>query len=431
MSYQNSQDNQDSPEEIIRITDPNTDRYHVFGLISWWKPEIVHNATVLVVGAGALGNEVLKNLALMGVGRILIIDFDRIETHNLSRSVLYRPEDVNQRRPKAQVAAEAVKTINPDVKVHWLNGDISFDVGMGIFRRVDVVIGCLDNRWARLWVNRYSLYVNKPWVDGGIADLMGEVKVFTADYPCYECSLAELDWEIINLRNSCPALERLNLQQGRLPTTPTIASIIGALQTQEALKLLHNLPTQPGKILVVNGFVNDFYLTALQENEKCQSHWVWEPITELSDRRSDNTTLQMLLEIARQDLGPEAVVRLADGGQNRGRSFVLNHKCEECGSQTRVFQPLHRVSLQSAVCPVCQPRLAPEADLDNLNGDEPFLRSSELALTDIDGDEEFLDLTLAELGIPPLHIIYARDPVTGAMRYYELTGDAVDFFRFE
>ena len=64
--------------ETIVITDPDTDRYHTFSYISWWKQEVVTNATVMVVGAGALGNEVLKNLALMGIGNLLIVDFDTI-----------------------------------------------------------------------------------------------------------------------------------------------------------------------------------------------------------------------------------------------------------------------------------------------------------------------------------------------------------------
>ena len=66
-------------QQTIVITDPDADRYHTFGYISWWKQEVVRDATVMVIGAGALGNEVLKNLALMGVGNLLIADFDTIE----------------------------------------------------------------------------------------------------------------------------------------------------------------------------------------------------------------------------------------------------------------------------------------------------------------------------------------------------------------
>ena len=134
--------------ETIIITDPDTDRYHTFGFISWWQQEVVRNATVMVVGAGALGNEVLKNLALMGIGNLLIVDFDTIEDANLSRSVLFREGD--RGRPKAEVAAEAVKRLNPDVNVKAWYGDINYEMGLGVFRHIDVVIGCLDNREARL-----------------------------------------------------------------------------------------------------------------------------------------------------------------------------------------------------------------------------------------------------------------------------------------
>ena len=58
-------------QSVIVITDPDSDRYHTFGYISWWKQDVVRNATILVAGAGALGNEVIKNLALMGIGNLV------------------------------------------------------------------------------------------------------------------------------------------------------------------------------------------------------------------------------------------------------------------------------------------------------------------------------------------------------------------------
>ena len=62
----------------------------VYTLLSWFKMEKVKNARILVAGAGALGNEVIKNLALFGVGHIFVVDFDRIEISNLTRSILFR-----------------------------------------------------------------------------------------------------------------------------------------------------------------------------------------------------------------------------------------------------------------------------------------------------------------------------------------------------
>ncbi len=68
-------------------------RYHRQSLIAWWDQDLVGNAKILVVGAGALGNEVLKSLALLGVGHVVVYDMDRIEESNLNRSVLFRTGD--------------------------------------------------------------------------------------------------------------------------------------------------------------------------------------------------------------------------------------------------------------------------------------------------------------------------------------------------
>src|SRR5436305_11292735 len=124
------------------------DRFHRFKLIGWWDQRKLAAARVLVVGAGALGNEIIKNLALLGVGNVLIADLDRIENSNLSRSVLYRKEDNGSY--KAEVASRSAKEIYPDINAHFFNGNVVYDMGLGVFNWADVVIGGLDNREARL-----------------------------------------------------------------------------------------------------------------------------------------------------------------------------------------------------------------------------------------------------------------------------------------
>ncbi|MDH4136846.1 MAG: ThiF family adenylyltransferase, partial [Anaerolineae bacterium] len=107
-----------SPDKpILRVPDLRKDRLGTFEFISWWEREKVQAAKMMIVGAGALGNEVLKNLALMGVGHLFIVDFDTIEAANLSRSVLFRPEDNGKK--KAEVAARRIKELNPDIQVQF------------------------------------------------------------------------------------------------------------------------------------------------------------------------------------------------------------------------------------------------------------------------------------------------------------------------
>ena len=115
----------------------------VYNLLSWFKKDKVKNARVLVAGAGALGNEVVKNLALFGVGHIYVVDFDQIELSNLTRSVLFREDDAYNHAYKAEVVAKRAMEINPQIKVTPIVGNLFSEVGFGIYRMVDVVIGCL------------------------------------------------------------------------------------------------------------------------------------------------------------------------------------------------------------------------------------------------------------------------------------------------
>src|SRR5260221_392619 len=110
-------------------------RFHRFGLISWWDQARLSRAKVLVVGAGALGNEIVKNLELLGIGNILIADLDRVENSNLSRSILYRESDNGDY--KAQAAVRAARDVYPDMKAHAFVGNVVYDLGLGAFRWAD------------------------------------------------------------------------------------------------------------------------------------------------------------------------------------------------------------------------------------------------------------------------------------------------------
>ena len=333
-----------APEKPLHIPNLHTDRLGTFEFISWWEREKVQNAHVLVVGAGALGNDVIKNLALMGIGYIFIVDFDTIEAANLSRSVLFRESD--NRRSKAEVAAARARALNPQIHVQYLNGDVMTQLGLGVIRRMDVVIGCLDNREARLAINRFCYWVNKPWVDGAIQELLGLVRVFVPGQgACYECTLTEAAIRDLSLRYSCPLLARQNILLGKVPTTPTIASIIGGMQSQEALKLINGMPVEPGKVIHYNGLVNEMHTTAYVPREDCESHWTYGEITELP-ARAEHTTLEDLLRIARADLGAEAVIEL-------DQELITSLACPVCHTLEQVLKPLSAVSFEAGHCPTC------------------------------------------------------------------------------
>jgi molybdopterin/thiamine biosynthesis adenylyltransferase/DNA-binding transcriptional regulator YhcF (GntR family) len=390
-----------SVEKPVRIPNLKEDRLGTFDFISWWERDKVEQARVMIVGAGALGNEVAKNLALMGVGQIYILDFDQIEAANLSRSVLFRERDNG--RSKAEIAAARLKELNPDIRVQYFNGDVRTQVGLGVFRRMDAVIGCLDNREARLAVNRYCYWLNKPWVDGAIQELLGLVRVFKpGDGACYECTLTEQARREMSMRYSCPLLARANLLLGKVPTTPTIASIVGAMQSQEALKIIHGMSVDAGKVIHINGMTNEMRTTGYVSRDDCESHWTYGEIIEL-EQRAEGTTLREMLDRAVLDLGPAAVLEL-------DQELVLSLECKECGTLDENLRPISEVPFDAAQCPVCG--LVRQVNMTHM----------------VTGDERYLDRTLASIGVPPLHIIRAHNGEE--YRFYELTGDLEDGLHF-
>ncbi len=356
------------------------DRYSRLRLIAWWDQEKLAAARLLVVGAGALGNEVLKNLALLGAGTVYVVDFDEIEESNLTRSVLFRHRDCG--RPKAEAAAEALRDINPDTRVTPLNANIITDVGLGLFRDVDVVIGCLDNREARLWVNRQCWKADTPWIDGGIQEINGVVKVFVPpDSACYECAMTENDYQLINLRYSCPLLRQEDLQAGKVPTAPTISSMIGGLQVQEALKLIHGMPVESGAAFVYNGIANQVYKTAFQRREDCLSHETYPAPIELPLSAGDHTAEQLFAAV-RGHTGVDGSMHL-----ELERDLVVSVDCAQCQTSHAIMKPLQLVGLDSATCAQCGQTAKP--NLEHLVGS-----GSELAAA-----------TLRELGVAPYDVV--------------------------
>src|SRR5271169_5741011 len=99
----------------IQKSELHEDRYSRLRLIPWWDQEKIAACRVLVIGAGALGNEILKNLALLGFRKIVVVDLDKIEESNLSRTILYRASDIGEY--KAVAAARAGSSIAADAVV--------------------------------------------------------------------------------------------------------------------------------------------------------------------------------------------------------------------------------------------------------------------------------------------------------------------------
>ncbi|HEX8205389.1 MAG TPA: ThiF family adenylyltransferase [Solirubrobacteraceae bacterium] len=376
------------------------DRYHRQTLISWWDQERLRDASVLVVGAGALGNELVKNLVLTGVGRIVVADLDRIENSNLSRCVFFRAGD--EGRYKAEVVAERACDLNPDVVVEPIVGDVRLSIGLGTFADVDLVLGGLDNREARLFVNQACWKTSTPFVDGAMEGLMGVVRVFDPpESACYECTMNERDHELIAARRTCALLTRDDLAEGKVPTTATTSGVVAGLQVQEAIKLLHRErlgpPALAGAGFHFVGLTHDSYVVRYPRREECLSHDTYD--VEDAEVFSPTAPFRELVAWAERQLGEGTAIELE-------HEIVVAGECTRCGVREEILRPVPALDAGRGLCFECL---------------EPWRLEFAHA---IDRESPLLGLTAVDLDLPPEDVVVAR---AGADRVFvRLAPVAVD-----
>ena len=349
--------------------------------IEWWNQDLLARTRVLVVGAGALGNEVIKNLAMLGVGHVVVVDMDNVEISNLSRSILFRESD--EGKAKAECAAQSARQIYHGLKIMPVVGNVMSDVGLGFFRWADVVIGALDNREARVFVNSVCARLSKPWFDGGIEVLQGIVRGFAPPRTaCYECTMSQVDWDLVNKRRSCSLLARRALANHGTPTTPTTASIIGAMQVAEMVKHVHGLPAMLGKGLIFDGAGHSSYTINYPVNPECPWHDA-PPIVESLDQADSNSPLSLIWETAIHRLGGMDAIDLA-------RELVERLECPACNHVMSVMKPAEKIHEDQLRCPKCNEECSPV-----------FVHS-------IPPGSDLMTKTPREIGLPTWDIVWAR-----------------------
>ena len=386
----------------------------VFTLLSWFKKDKVKNARVLVAGAGALGNEVVKDLALFGVGHIYVVDFDQIEISNLTRSVLFREEDAYNHSYKAEIVAKRALEINPQIKVTPIVGNLFSEVGFGLYRAVDVVIGCLDSRIARYLLNRLCMRAGKTWIDGSIENLTGAVKVYTPGVSCYECGLSREEFNVIMLRTGCADVVRTQSSAGRVATTPISASIIGAMQVQEAMKMIHldtddntQFKTLQGKMLRYEGMTNSMNIYKYASWKKnCPAHERWEHILEGIDLSATMTVEEVMK-------GLKSLLKVKALEINmRNNKFIDKIISDKPEKEFKVMIPESKLD----------DFISNNAELRKLSYRTLFHKSF---YENIDEDFPYKELTLQQIGIPLFDVIQVA--TEKGQFYVELEGDAKMF----
>jgi sulfur-carrier protein adenylyltransferase/sulfurtransferase len=215
------------------------------------------SASVLIVGTGGLGSPIALYLAAAGVGRIGLVDYDRVDTSNLQRQVIHGMETVGEF--KVYSARERMLGINQEIRVETYNEVLSSENAKQIAADYQILVDGTDNFPTRYLLNDLAVFTGKPYVYGSVFRFEGQVSVFDARKgPCYRCLFAE---------PPDPTLIPSCAEGGVFGVMP---GIIGLIQATETLKLILGIgETLIGKLLLVDSLNSSFQSVSLQKDPDC------------------------------------------------------------------------------------------------------------------------------------------------------------------
>lgn len=244
------------------------------------KQKKVRQAKVLVVGAGALGNEIIKNLVWLGFGRITIVDYDEVEFSNVSRG-LFEKEDIG--RNKAEVLAQKLMKNSPYAEIEAIPARVEECDENSL--KGEVILSALDNMPTRVWLASFCVKHSIPLVDGGIKEFQGRVQTCLPEGPCLACNIPmDRYGEIMELENPCEGLE-----YGAMASFSTVASIVAGVQANEAMKIVTGLPALKG-VLLMDFLKNNYSVMPLEKNKNCFVCGKEEPKkVSVEDKKGKNT----------------------------------------------------------------------------------------------------------------------------------------------
>ena len=331
--------------------------------------------------------------------------------------MLFREEDAYNHAYKAEIVAKRASEINPQIEVVPIVGNLFSDVGFGLYRSVDVVIGCLDSRIARYQLNRLCMRAGKSWIDGSIENLTGAVKVYVPGVNCYECGLSRDEFNHIMLRTGCADVVRSQTAKGRVATTPISASIVGALQVQEAMKIIHienpdegddkrevtPFKTLQGRMLRYEGMTNAMNIYKISSwKNTCAAHEQWTGVI-IAEELSASMTVENVLEALKKILNVENV-----------EINMCNNKFIDVIA-TDYPQKEFEVMI-------------PESKLDNYIKKNKELRQLSYRTLihkhfyeNIDGSFPYKTMTLQQIGIPAFDVLQVS--TENGVSYVELSAD--------
>jgi sulfur-carrier protein adenylyltransferase/sulfurtransferase len=255
-----------SKEEVLRYS-----RHLIMPEVGMEGQLKLKAAKVLCIGTGGLGAPLGQYLAAAGVGRIGLVDFDKVDLTNLQRQILFSTSDVG--RPKIEAAADRLRGLNPDIQIDTFETVLTSANALDILKDYDFVVDGTDNFPTRYLVNDACVLLGKPNVYGSIFRFEGQVTIFGyPGGPCYRCLYPE---------PPPPGLVPSCAEGGVLGVLP---GIVGAIQAAETLKLIiGNGEPLIGRLLLFDALAMKFRELKLRKNPECPVCGEHPTVTKLID----------------------------------------------------------------------------------------------------------------------------------------------------
>jgi len=253
---------------MLKVGKTDEDMLARLKLYEWYDESRVKSKKILVAGAGALGNEVAKNLVLSGYTKITIVDMDYVVYSNLSRCIFFRKDDADEKRYKAKILASRLSEINEEVDAsYYIDRIQNIDL-----KEYDLILGCLDNIEARLYINSHSYHYRIPYIDGATHGMIGKVQVIVPpETACLQCGMNITHSKMMEKRFSCTG-KNVTYFEPNMPSDINTTSIIAAIQVQEALKLTHGMENYIKNVFYFDGNRNFSSVLQIPINPDCPNH---------------------------------------------------------------------------------------------------------------------------------------------------------------
>lgn len=244
----------------------DTDRFDRMRRIDWTDVGRIGRTRCLVVGAGALGNEVVKNLILSGFRKITVVDMDDIVLSNLSRCLFFRESDVKTAM-KAEVLAKKASELDSDCEIEPVVSTIQdfddWDFG--------VAVGCLDNIKARMHLNSHCRYEKIPYVDGATDGVRGRVTVVLEKGPCLQCAMNRSHVREMEKRFTCTGNGHAFVPKTASDISTT--AVIAGIQTREVVKIASGRSDLCIRnVVYYDGISEESQVLEIPMDETCPNH---------------------------------------------------------------------------------------------------------------------------------------------------------------